>query len=84
MRPAVRRNRSLSSLKEEMMFTTNSIARSARNDSDTISPETAARLRRAGYYDGEPVPRLGHHWANQPSSVKGRTLRWRSKYQVNS
>jgi hypothetical protein len=24
----------------------------------------AERLRRAGYYDGEPRPRVGHHWAN--------------------
>lgn len=25
---------------------------------------SADRLRRAGYHDGEPRPRVGHHWAN--------------------
>lgn len=66
------------------MFSISNIALSTRNDSTIISPSTAADLRRAGYHDGERQPRLGHHWANQPSSVKGRTLRWRSKHQVKN
>lgn len=64
------------------MFSTSNTAFSARHGSTTITPKTAADLRRAGYHDGERQPRLGHHWANQPSSVKGRTLRWRGKNQV--
>ncbi len=64
------------------MFPTSNFILATRRDSDSISPETAADLRRAGYHDGERLPRLGHHWANQPSSVKGHTLRWRSKFQT--
>lgn len=66
------------------MFSARNLHQSERHGSDrhsnvTISPETAADLRRAGYHDGERLPRLGHHWANQPSSVFGRMMRWRSK-----
>ncbi len=64
------------------MFSIKNSSSSARHDSPTITPQTAEDLRRAGYHDGERQPRLGHHWANQSSSVLGRTLRWSSKYQV--
>lgn len=63
------------------MFSARNLHLSDRHHDVTISPETAADLRRAGYHDGERQPRLGHHWANQPSSVFGRTLRWRGKRQ---
>ncbi len=36
-------------------------------------------LRRAGYLDGERSPRQDHHWANQGTSVRARSRRWRNK-----
>ncbi|HRN17697.1 MAG: hypothetical protein WC972_04300 [Trueperaceae bacterium] len=36
-------------------------------------------LRRAGYLDGERSPRQDHYWANQGTSVRARSRRWRNK-----
>jgi len=41
------------------------------------SPRVDADLRRAGYHDGEPAPRLRNHWANQPGSVRAHSRLWR-------
>ncbi|HRP46838.1 MAG TPA: hypothetical protein PLT07_04755, partial [Trueperaceae bacterium] len=45
----------------------------------TGATRSAADLRRAGYHDGEPAPRVKHHWANQPSSVKAHSRIWRKR-----
>lgn len=43
------------------------------------TPRLDTDLRRAGYHDGEPAPRIRNHWANQPSSVKARYRGWRRR-----
>ncbi len=43
------------------------------------NPRVDADLRRAGYHDGEPAPRLQNHWANQPSSVRAHSRTWRRR-----